>query len=186
MIERKHIFLLGVGRTGSKIYRQVFEQDGGIGVLSEIKFKRRWEPDVEDLFSQSHSPQEFVSRLQRGGVRGTFWDDTDLLSSEESREMLAGAIEEQSPEDSSQLLDCILDWFADQKDAKRIVLKFPVHVSYMPWVRESFPKASIVHLVRDPRAATLSHVRRMTNPLRDGHLYRSLTSRGSPSSSSTR
>lgn len=138
------VFVVGFPRSGTTLLAAILARAPAFSVPPETLFCRRMIPcgvvrDPDEAFTDF----EGVLRRARDDYRlkdlGLDWDGV--------RELLRGV-----RPTYRNLFASILESYRRSKGAARIVEKSPVHLPYVPLLREWFPSASIVSVERDGRA----------------------------------
>lgn len=168
-----HLFIIGTGRTGSKVYLHIFDSSERFHLSHELKFKRLFQPDVLGLWASYGSPEggrgaeDFVRDLLTGEIKGRFWQSL----SQKERSIFEASILDRFEQVEDVAPPDLLHWFLniDAKLHGKEVggAKFPVHLKYADELRGWFPNSRIIHLTRDPRAATSSHIRAQLSRMRE-------------------
>jgi hypothetical protein len=70
----------------------------------------------------------------------------------------------------------LLDLYAEYYNKSKGGAKFPVHFSYTNLLLDWFPNSKILHIVRDPRATSVSHARNLLPVFENKPFYTSLNS----------
>ncbi len=177
---RDPIFIIGVGRTGSKIYMNILNQHPDVNISPEMHF---WTPvhrDFLDVLEEEIGDLEKEENLEKlmeymftDKFRGRIWmgmagKNTDEIGISQreffqiDREKLKKRIA-QSDKSPRSLLKIFLEEHAASNNKKIPGAKFPVHFSKLPYLLDWFPDCKILYLVRDPRAIAISNKRKKRN-----------------------
>jgi hypothetical protein len=155
-----HIFIAGLGRTGSTLTRQILNSSEAIGLGSESHFLR----DLPRFFVQRRP--SFRAQVARVGDIATdagaakvadfiysisdrhysFWNlrARNVERDEFLRRLLASDRSERA------LFDLAMAYHAGDKPIRGE--KTPAHIFCVPLLLEWYPNAKIIHTFRDPRA----------------------------------
>lgn len=173
MHQDPYLFVVGTGRTGSKIYTHIVNSSPRFHLSRELKFKRLLQPDVLGLWTANGSPtggrsaEDFVEALLAGDVQGDFWQALDGEGRKLFEEGLLEKFERANAIEAPDLLHWFLDLDAQLHGKEVGGAKFPVHLKYADELRDWFPRSLVLHLTRDPRAATSSHMEAQLSRVRD-------------------
>jgi hypothetical protein len=166
-------FIVGMPRTGSKIYKNIINANTCINVSAEIFYLTpRW---IRDDFVRSttrsvgdpHSDASItriVNRVFHADYFGTYFRDIRGDPRELERLMLA------SDRSWKGLFESLLTYDAQLNQKVAIGAKFPVHITRAQELLDWFPDARIIHINRHPLAIYNSqkrkHLKGRTGPLR--------------------
>lgn len=173
MNEGRHIFIVGLPRTGTTITREVLNTSPMVGIGGESKFlpdrvllglasrpgfrervarfgDLRTEAGLQRVVDYTYSQQEFRYwvRLASGLPRDEF--ESRLRDSDRT---------------DRALFDVAMEHFANGKAVRGD--KSPQHIHSVPLLLEWFPDARVIHTFRDPRAVYVS-VQRKALVIRPG------------------
>lgn len=126
-IELTPIFIIGLPRSGTTLVEQIIAGHGSVQAAGERLFARRCE---------RHCRESRTASGRSGPV-------------DPSNEIDAGLLEAARERYVEDLFECGLD-------ASWIVEKLPANFEIAGFLRSMFPKAPLVHCVRDPRATCFS------------------------------
>lgn len=175
------VFIVGIARTGSKIYMSSLNDHTDIDIVNELHFlaPRYVRGDVVRSLNLHSTPltgssrvQAAVDRMYSGTLNGTFWEIRNSSTRLQQRitdidrdtliELLSSGAGR--PED---LFRTLLFEHARVANKRRAGAKFPVDISCVTKLVDWFPDATFLHLVRDPRAVYASMVKREIEHSRD-------------------
>ena len=174
------VFIIGIARTGSKIYKNILNEYSEINVLNEMHFlaPRRVRKDfryyIKKYFGDIKTKTDvskLVDLMYSGTLDGTFWtsEPWDVPDVQNSiigidKDKLKNEILNSSMS-YKDIFKILLEQHTIARNKKRGGAKFPVDISYVPKLMEWFPNSQFVHIVRDPRAIYSSMVLRDTRKL---------------------
>ncbi|RPI35098.1 MAG: sulfotransferase [Chloroflexota bacterium] len=164
MPQPDHIFIVGLGRTGSTLTRSILNCSPEVGIGGESHYFR----DLPRLGSRSS--RSFRSKLARAGNLKTdagaravvamifgkhprhdnFWNLTakGVDRAEFLNNLLASDRSERA------LFDLAMAYHAGGKPVRGE--KTPAHIYFVPELLEWFPNSKVIHTFRDPRAIFMS------------------------------
>jgi hypothetical protein len=166
-ITDEYIFILGIGRTGSKIYMNFLKKNENITILPELKFDFPHQKDITHYYKKNHRLRsdadidKFLSDLYEGNVKSSAWNqvrkDMDILDREYMKELIIAS--KRQPKD---VLESIIR--SNMKIKNRTIggAKFPIAITKMDQIFTWFPNSKVIHLTRDPHASVISHARQFT------------------------
>lgn len=170
----KPVFLLGVARTGSKLYQHVLTQHTDIDIAPEIQYLLSWvhafqKPDFQRVvcselgypLAREQAP-ELVELLYSGKLTGTFWQ----FESEQEHESGIGAIDRadllsrwrENGLSWRGILTSLLLSHARASGKSRPGAKFPVNIARYQALLDWYPTAFVIHIVRHPCAILASMI----------------------------
>lgn len=174
MSEGRHVFIVGLPRTGTTITREVLNTSPKVGIGGESKFlpdrrllglatrpgfrerlarigDLRTEAGLRRVVDFTYSQQEF-----RYWVR---------LASGLPRDEFEARIRDSDRSDRA-FFDIAMEHFADGRPVRGD--KSPQHIHSVPLLLEWFPNARVIHTFRDPRAVYVSVQRKGQRTRPDG------------------
>ena len=166
----QYVFIVGIARTGSKIYMSTLNKHSDIDIVSELhylapRYIRRDAITTLKLRTKPRKPREWVQsaldKMYSGSVLGDFWEQSKPSSEIQHRiaDLDPDPLRErllQSDINPKSLLQILLDEHAKVAGKRRAGAKFPVDISKVSTLMKWFPDARYVHLIRDPRAVYTS------------------------------
>lgn len=166
MMKPEYIFVVGCFRSGTTVLARILDTSKEISFIrAETKFVggllhrglRHRMKKVGDL-SQDHNVRKLVKIIYSDvGTRGCYkWLRTHV-----SQQYFLQRLLESDRSDRS-IFNIMLDTHASMFCTGSSILgeKTPGHVYHVPTLLEWFPKAKVVHILRDPRAVLVSQLNR--------------------------
>lgn len=172
MVKTNYVFILGVGRTGSKIYMNILNSSDEISILPEIKFYTPYQKNIIDLYNECNRLKNkkdtlrFVNLLWKNDLRGEFWRRINSNEININNEILYDKLWE-TERKPKNIFECIMEIFSAYNNTDRTGAKFPVHFSFVDTLLEWFPECKIIHTTRDPRATSISHAKNLVDGFGD-------------------
>lgn len=179
MSSDEYIFITGVGRTGSQLFRKILNSGTEVAMLPEIKFITPWEKDVLSLIKYNHSLKDdsklksFVDSLWSGNIQAEFWIEIQKKKIAVDKDDFLNRLEK-TDRSAKNILKTLIDLYSEYFNKSRGGAKFPVHFSYTNQLLDWFPNSKILHIVRDPRATSISHARNLIPSFKNKPFYESL------------
>lgn len=164
------IFIVGCGRTGSKIYLQVLNLHPEVGLGYEMHLINPWYRLLKnDALTQIKNigPLKNEENLRKAidlcfsdRLEGNFWDYLKRNVDKKTvyRKMKTSDME------IKDLLSILLEETAKKKAGNIPGSKFPLHFGYVRKLKDWFPDCKVVHTIRDPRAILASELKREVKP----------------------
>jgi hypothetical protein len=138
-------FIIGSGRSGTTLLRMMLDRHPDIAVPPETQFI----PEVVAACRAAAQPDEtFVERLTGNHRWPDFKVDDDAL-----RRRIATLV----PFDVSTALRTFYRLYAERFDKPRWGDQTPVYCEHVELLRDLFPEAHFIHIVRDGRDVALSY-----------------------------
>ncbi|MCC5958849.1 MAG: sulfotransferase [Rhodobacteraceae bacterium] len=170
----EYVFIVGLPRTGSKIYMSIINDFSDIDIVREMhylapRFIRKSAVSSLQLEQQPlNSPERVgraIERMYDGQLSGAFWEKRSKEDGVQLRlvDIEKNALQEALLNSSGtprDLFRIILQKHAESVGKKRAGAKFPVDIGCVPRILEWCDNAKIIHIVRDPRAIYTSMVMR--------------------------
>jgi hypothetical protein len=162
LTEGRHVFIVGLPRTGTTITREVLNTSTRVGIGGESKFL----PDRALLgFGARPGFRQQIARVGDLRTDAGLREVVDYIySQQESRywARLAGELPRdafesrlrESERTDRALFDIAMEHFARGKPLRGD--KSPQHIHSVPLLLEWFPEARVIHTFRDPRAVYVS------------------------------
>lgn len=161
------IFIVGLRRSGSTLWLNIFDQHPEIFRMGEMFFLDRYRKDfrsflrdtVGDLSKEENVDAMLASMFSRRsapGISSPFWQyDIEKVNNDDFKAALRNSLLK-----SDRSLESIFKKIIEEMTAfngyRRCCMKFPVSVNYVPKLVEWYPNCKIVHITRDPRAIAIS------------------------------
>jgi hypothetical protein len=142
------IFIVGSPRSGTTLLRQILDRHPALAICGETQFqalvylRRKAFGDLSD--------PENRRRLIREYLASYAMKQAGLASAELAEKLSREATSYQA------LFTSILSYYAETQGKPRSGEKTPRHALFLETLCEWFPKAVILHMLRDPRAAVAS------------------------------
>ncbi len=161
------IFIVGLPRTGSTLWLNVFAQNPNIYRMGEMLFLTPWRKDFRyflrklggDLSSEENIEKmiELIFSLKcPPGITASFWCcDIKNVIDPRLKEILKTKINN-SDKSLESIFKIIIDEITAFKGYNRCCVKFPVYVNHVPQLLKWYPNCKIIHITRDPRATAIS------------------------------
>jgi len=156
------IVILGLGRSGSKLLRDILNYSRDVYIAPELGFhfvfKSGLLKQMRKLgdFRQDSNVEKLVDAVYSEGGSKAHLFVRSIPRDELRLSLLNGDRTERSVFESFVRSKAN----ADKPGATVIGAKFPFHFSFTPQIREWYPQGKIVFLVRDPRAIAASELRK--------------------------
>lgn len=147
------ILICGVGRSGTSLLQSMLHAHPSVVFPPETHFFRRYlanSPRRRSLEEQG--PTAFADRLAEDADFARAGVDIDSLI---ERSVLGSS-------KGFRLLDVFrtfLATVAEREGAERVGDKDPRNIDHLPALRSAFPRAHVVHVIRDPRDVLLSRTK---------------------------
>ena len=144
----KKIFIVGCPRSGTTLLQQMLDAHPDIAIAPETHFMRHfWErrDDYGDLNQDVNYRHllEDITAIPEFTEMGL--STPDFLEVSWNRER-----------SYANLFNLILEHFAEQRGVEVVGEKTPNHLLYMSEIKQFFPSACFIHIIRDPRAVVNS------------------------------
>lgn len=160
-MQQSPIFIVGVPRSGTTLLSALIAAHSGISCGPETHFFR-WlsQTDPGQFLTAGAWPEravEFVCSISRTSF---FGDDRTLLidSYDRNRQQIDAYLRAAEPS-VANMLASVTEPYALAAGKRRWAEKTPDHLQYLSVIREHFPSAPIVRIVRDPRDVARSLMR---------------------------
>ena len=151
------VFIIGIARTGSKIYRNILNEYSEINVLNEMHFLApRWvRKDFRYYFKKylgdiktKTDVSNLIDLMYSGTLNGTFWttESWDVSGVQNSiigidKDKLKNEIFD-STMSYKEIFKILLEQHTIARNKKRGGAKFPVDITYVPKLMKWFPLIS--------------------------------------------
>jgi len=166
------IFILGLGRTGSKIYMQILNSHSELHIWGEMQLLNPWYrllPNTDDtynilknegLLGKIEKVDELIDYCFTGRLNGTFWkSQIKQFKKKEIKKKLS-----KTELEIDDVLHSLLQQTIENKKILYPGVKFPLHFYYAYILKAWFPRCKIIHIIRDPRAIYVSETNQQNKP----------------------
>ncbi|WP_299111141.1 sulfotransferase [uncultured Winogradskyella sp.] len=154
------IFILGVGRTGSKFYMQLLNTHKDIFISPELIFRHPVKKDfytlINDAIKAEESLESIVDKLFNFKERLPYIKTIQKIGKAKLTDALS-RLNELTP---YAIFDCIIHLSAEVEGKTIYGAKFPIHYKYSQELIEFYKESKIFYLTRDPRAIYASDIRK--------------------------
>jgi hypothetical protein len=147
-------FIVGSPRSGTTLLRLMLDAHPDLAIPYETRFFTGRHPTVPTDFLQRQLLFALVMRKTRG----------DWVSFGISRFEFWWALQQIQPFSMAQGYEAFFDLYTKKKNKPRWGEKTPAHARSLPKIRELFPRAKFVHLIRDGRDSVISIRQRWWSP----------------------
>lgn len=164
------LFIIGCGRTGSKLLLQILNYHDDVGIGLEMHFAN---PFRKILFIDNHTQIKNFGDLSDDNnakalinfcfsniIIGSFWNQARIHLDKINIERLFL----ESDRTLKELFKIFIEETAIYNKAIIPGSKFPVHIHYVYLLKRWFPNSKIIHLIRDPRAILASEIKKKNKP----------------------
>ena len=161
------IFIVGLPRTGSTLWLNIFAQNPKICRMGEMFFLTPLRKDfryflknkIGDLSRDDNIKIMIDLMFSRTGVPGitaSFWDyDIAKVNELNLKKTIYNKIRE-SDKSLGSIFKIIIEEITRFMGYSRACMKFPVYVNHVPKLLQWYPNCKIIHIIRDPRAMAIS------------------------------
>lgn len=167
------VFIIGIARTGSKIYKNILNEHSEINILNELHFLApRWiRKDFRYYFKRyfgninsKNDVSKLIDIMYSGKLNGSFWTtkswnvkgvQNSIIGVDKNtlkRELL------NSNYSYKEIFKILVEQHTIARNKNRGGAKFPVDISFVPTLMGWFPESKVIHIIRDPRAIYTSMV----------------------------
>lgn len=162
----EYVFIVGIARTGSKIYSTMLNDHSDVDIVSELHYlaprivRRDAVTELGLVQSPLTTPEKIDAALDKmyaGTLLGDFWAKTERTEEIQhrivdiERERLKQALANGNGGPRA-VLEAVLTEHAAAAGKRRAGAKSPVDISRVATLLDWFPNSKIIHLIRDPRA----------------------------------
>ncbi len=150
-----YIFIVGMPRTGSKVYQNIISSNSDIHISNEIHYiNPKWiRKDAASIIDDEIGKIDSEAKLQKlvdycfaTKFFGTYWNWM-----KGTKEELYTLIE-QSDRSHQAILESVLIFDAAAHGKQKAGAKFPVHVTQSQILFDWYPNCKVLHLTRNPLA----------------------------------
>lgn len=161
------IFIVGLPRSGSTLWQNIFAQNPNIFVMGEMHFLTPWRKDIRyfirnqvgDLSKKKDIEKMIELMFSREwilGITGDFWYYTiQKVNDPNLKKKLCHKIF-LSDKSIESIFKILVEEITRFTRCSRCCLKFPVYVNHVPKLLQWYPRCKIIHIIRDPRAMAIS------------------------------
>lgn len=156
----KPVFIICLHRTGSTFLKNLLDSNSYLAMATdEMHILDPFRFTFGNIFSKLKKKHNInisyhlVDKVYNGEIYGSFWNDYKKLSI--SKERILRRIDV-SNVTIKLIISTLLDEYRILQSKKRVGVKYPLHFSKTLKLKEWFPDAKIIFLVRDPRAICAS------------------------------
>ncbi len=160
MAKPTHIFVVGSFRSGTTLLRHILncsedvaicDETHFLGALTKPGFRHKF-AKVGDISTDAGATKvmDYIYSLDSDGFWG--WLRRNVAREEFLHRLL------DSDRTERAFFDLAMDFYANGKPIRGE--KTPAHIHYVPTLLDWFPKAKIIHILRDPRAIFVSKNRK--------------------------
>lgn len=154
IVDAQPVFIVGLPRSGTTLLTAMLGAHPAFACGPETAFFMRLPRDTSRLLDPTHWPDRAVEHLSSNQRRGVpFYVLYGL-----DRAQVHDALARREPSVAA-MLETITSAYARAAGKPRWAEKSPRHILFLPRLREAFPEAPIVRIVRDPRDVALSVMR---------------------------
>jgi hypothetical protein len=169
------VFIVGCGRTGSTLLREILNKSEQVCISPETYFLRRFSKvgikkklrDFGDLLDDENVKKliDYLYSLEK--LRRVFGSWGWLSRSVDKQYFTRRLLE--SDRSERAIFSLVMQSYAEVKggNADDLILgdKTPTHLYYVPTLLEWFPGAKIIHTFRDPRGIIVSKLKKVEKGL---------------------
>ncbi len=169
-MQTSNVFIVGCARTGTSLLREILNRSPHICIAPETHYLHRLSSAghraqkikrIGDL-TNDRSVDAFVDYVYTSAKISTYWQ---WLKRTVDRQCFRQRILDSDRSERAVFL-LLMQIFAEEtgKIARETLIlgeKTPAHLHYVPQLLEWFPQAKVIHTFRDPRAITVSRIRKV-------------------------
>lgn len=161
------IFIVGLPRTGSTLWHNIFAKNEFICRIGEMHFLTPVRKDFKYFIKNSVgdlSKDENISKMfdlllsgeRLKGISDGFWtiELKDIPDASLKDNLVKRTLE--SDRSVESIFKAIIEEYTAYKQKTQSCIKFPLYVNHIPELAEWYPGCKIVHITRDPRAIAVS------------------------------
>lgn len=173
------IFIVGAPRSGTTLLAAMFGARADFAAGPESQFFSKLSGEtLQAAINDTNWPQRAVEVL----AALTLADQPVLELFETNRDALAARLSSQKPSVAA-MLEALTVPFAESRSKPGWIEKTPNHLCNLEQIRELWPHARIVRIVRDPRDSVVSTCKLPTfsnSPLANAYIWREWQEAGEP------
>lgn len=174
MSQPSHVFVVGSGRSGTTLMVRILNRSEDLAICGETRYltKGPLRPGFRCTFSKvgdtstEAGARKVVDYIYHGIEERSFWD---WIRRNVDQEHFLNRFLETDRTDRA-LFDLVMVYYAGSKPVRGE--KTPAHIYCVPTLLEWFPRAKVVHMLRDPRAVFVSKRRKIAEKKWDAFHYR--------------
>ncbi len=161
------IFIVGLPRSGSTLWLNIFAENQNILRLGEMLFLTPWRKDFRWFIKKKIGNLSNDKRIKKmlnlifseqtvHGITASFWQyDIQKFNTPGFKEKLYNRIFT-SDKTIGNLFKALIEEMTVSLGHDRCCVKFPVYISHISDLLQWYPNCRIIHITRDPRAIALS------------------------------
>ena len=153
---RDPFFILGAPRSGTSLIARMLNSHSDIAVPDETKIFQTFVP-LLPLYGDLRQP----GRLQRLVADVVAWRWVQRLPNPPHSDVV---MERVARPELGAVFEAVLSVWAEQQGKARWGDKTPNNLYFWPFIEASFPRAAIVHILRDGRDVALSQIKAPFGP----------------------
>jgi hypothetical protein len=142
-----YVFIVGCLRSGTTLLRRMADAHPELAVIHETQWLPRWYRKKIGVASDGSVTPELAERL---------FEFRRFAELRISREAVERVLDSNGPISYARFVSEIFDLYGRAQGKRHVGEKSPGYVRYLPTLHELWPRARIVHLVRDGRDVWLS------------------------------
>jgi hypothetical protein len=166
-MSKEPIFIVGLPRTGSTLWHNVFAKKDNICRMGEMHYLTPVRKDFRYFLQHSVGPLSddanvrkmvdllFAGRPLGGIAEGFFTLELLKIDDPGFKEVLVRKILA-SDRSLERIFKTILEEYTQLMQKEQCCVKFPVYPNQIPTLAKWYPESKFVHIIRDPRAMAVS------------------------------
>ncbi len=171
-----YIFVVGVGRSGTKYIKNILCSHPSINISVETHFFSsvahngfiKTASKIGDM-KDDENVRRLVETMFSKKIFGSFWKSGHLTGREKIQQQFLA-----SDRSYPSFFKIILE--ADKEKHGKIIAgeKTPSHIFHVPAIMKWFPNAKILHIIRNPKAVLASDIKKEVKPdfpIKKGNLF---------------
>ena len=149
------IFIVSRGRSGSTLLQSIIDAHPNICAPIESKFVLHLKTKYQDISNWNNKiVSSFIKDIYTNRKFRLFWNVTP-----QELETLFKKYHISNFADACKVIYLSHQSMFPKEEIKLIVDKNPLHSIFISQILEVFPGANFIHLIRDPRASSYSHIK---------------------------
>lgn len=162
--ESEPIFIVGCGRTGSKLLMNCLNNHPDIAIMGEFKIYTIWKRGIASNLRKFGTLKNDVNLKKAIDFLYQFRLSKKRLNNLKiDKDQLIYRLMQTDRSLRSIVLE-LMKINANNKEKSILGAKFLVHFYFVPKLYDWFPKAKVIHLIRDPRAVYVSQLKKSDKP----------------------